>query len=279
MLLTAIQMRKLENASLMTALIWLPISTEPVEHAVNSPLLMKTKLNASVRPVKKEKFFLKTEPATPAVNTLTQTLQLELALLTFATTQLNTLPSKVFAVSAKTIPTLIQPPSSRAAPLMFAFLILKSNLLTVLALLAVTTSIPMLLKDLASSISATTLLRSNSLMVPVEFVKTTLSQMLLTESAKLRNANLDRSSYLMELAKTAVTTLTQTLLLDPALLTHVMSLPIFSRLTEPARPVKITPDQMVIRDNASVILATSRETSRRLMELAKLALLTNIQMS
>jgi hypothetical protein len=162
---------------------------------------------------------------------------------------------------------------------MFAFLILKSNLLTVLALLAVTTSIPMLLKDLASSISATTLLRSNSLMVPVEFVKITLSQMLLTESAKLRNANLDRSSYLMELAKTAVTTLTQTLLLDPALLTHVMSLPIFSRLTEPARPVKITPDQMVIRDNASVIPATSRETSRRLMELAKLALLTNIQMS
>jgi hypothetical protein len=83
--------------------------------------------------------------------------------------------------------------------------------------------------------------------------------MLLTESAKLRNANLDRSSYLMELAKTAVTTLTQTLLLDPALLTHVMSLPIFSRLTEPARPVKITPDQMVKRDNASVILATLRE--------------------
>jgi len=62
----------------------------------------------------------------------------------------------------------------------------------------------------------------------VEFVKTTLSQMLLTESAELRNANLDRSSYLMELAKTAVTTLIQTLLLENALLTHVMSKPIFN---------------------------------------------------
>lgn len=272
-------MRRQENASLMTALIWLPISMEPVEHVVNSPLLMKAKLNASVRPVLKEKFFLMTVPAMDAVNTLTQTLQLELALLTFATTQLNSSTLKVFAMSAKTINTLIQAPSTRAAPLMFAFLILKSNSLTVPAPLAVTMSIPMLLRDLASTISATTLLRSNSLMEPVEFVKTTLSQMLLTKSAKLRNANLDRSSYLMELAKTAVTTLIQTLLLDPALLIHVMSLPIFLRLTEPARPVKITPDQMVKRDNASVILATSRETSRRLMDLALLALLTNIQMS
>jgi len=263
----------------MTAQIWLPISMEPVEHAANSPLLMKTKLNASVRPVLKEKFFLKTVPVKNAVNTLTQTLQLELALLMFATTQLNTSTNKVFAKSAMNIPTLIHPPTTRAAPLMIAFLIPKSNSLMVPAPLAVTTNIPMLLRDLASTICATTLLRSNSLMEPVEFVKTTLSQMLLTKSAELRNANLDRLSYLMELAKTAVTILIQTLLLDPALLTHVMSKPIFLRLTEPARPVRITQDQMVIRDNASVILATSRETSRRLMELAKLALLTNIQMS
>jgi len=221
-------MRRLENASKMTALTWLPILMEPVEHVVNSHLSMKTKLNASVRPVLKEKFFLKTVPALNVMNTLTQILMLELALSILATTQLNISPRKVFVMFAMTLPTLIHPPSSRAVPLMIAFLIPKSNSLTVPVRLAVTTSIPMLLRDLASTICATTLLRSNSLMEHVEFVKTTLSQMLLTESAELRNANLDRSSYLMELAKTAVTTLIQTLLLENALLTHVMSKPIFN---------------------------------------------------
>mgnify|MGYP006906896188 CR=1 FL=1 len=116
-----------ENVSLMTVLICLDSSTELAENAVNSHMLMKIKLNALVKNVKREKSFWKMELAQCALTTLIQMLKLEPVLPILATTLLNSLQLKESVMSVETMNTLIQKLASRAALQMFAKKKPKSN--------------------------------------------------------------------------------------------------------------------------------------------------------